>query len=351
MKIAAYSMDLSSQHYATNARSVSENLKMWVGAQRPDFEGKGRTLVAPADPPRVDISPAARQAQETAPSAEADEGTIGDPMLSLVKSIVEIMIGHKLKLFSAASLGSQGSGTLSGSSASHPTQSAPPAKAGFGIEYDRQETRTEAERTSFQASGSIQTTDGKQISFNLDVQMSRSYSEQSSVSLRAGDAVKKDPLVINFSGTAAQLQDTRFAFDIAGDGQTAKVALLGSGSAYVALDANGNGKVDSGKELFGTANGNGFADLKQYDADGNGWIDDNDPIFSQLKAWSPDAKGGGSLTSLKALGVGALSLSSQTTPFEIKDGANQSLGAVKSTGVYLNENGSAGTLQQIDLTV
>jgi hypothetical protein len=297
----------------------------------------------------VDISIAARQAQDSAPTEAADDGTNGDPLLGVMKSLVEMLIGHKLKLFSSTNLASRGAGGSPATTAQ--AANSPPPRAGFGIEYDRQETRTETEQTSFQASGSLHTADGKEISFTVEMQMARSYTEQSSFSLRAGDAVKKDPLVINFNGSAAQLQNTRFAFDIEGNGETANVALLGQGSAYVALDANSNGKIDSGKELFGTASGNGFADLMKYDSDGNGWIDDNDPIFSQLKGWSPDAQGGGSLTSLKALGVGALYLGSQATPFEIKDASNQSLGAVKSTGVYLNENGSTGTLQQIDLTV
>lgn len=348
MKISSYSMDLSSQHYAASSQTVSERLTAWVGPRRPDFEGRGRTA-PPPEPPRVDISPAARQAQDSAPTEATDGGTNGDPLLGIMKTLVEMLIGHKLKLFSGAELASQGSGSVV--VATGQAASSPPPRAGFGIEYDRQETRTETEQTSFQASGSIRTTDGKEIAFTLEMQMARSYTEQSGFSLRAGDAVRKDPLVINFGGTSAQLQDTRFAFDIEGEGDTVNIALLGQGSAYVALDVNNNGKVDSGKELFGTASGNGFADLMKFDSDGNGWIDDNDPIFSQLQGWSPDAEGGGSLTSLKALGVGALYLGSQATPFEIKDAGNQSLGAVKSTGLYLNENGSTGTLQQIDLTV
>jgi hypothetical protein len=348
MKISSYSMDLSSQHQASSTRTISEKLNVWVGPRRPDFEGQGRAQ-ARLDAPRVDISPAARQAQEAAPVDETDDGTNGDPMLKLVKSMVELLIGHKLKVFTGAEL--HGGGAANPSDAAAQAASAPPPSAGFGMEYDRQEIRAESEQTSFQASGSIRTADGKDIAFKLDMQMSRSYYFESNISIRAGDAVRKDPLVINFGGNAAQLQDTRFAFDIEGNGDKVNVALLAPGSAYVALDLNHNGEVDSGKELFGTQSGNGFADLMKYDADGNGWIDDNDPIFSQLQAWSPDAEGGGSLGSLKALGVGALSLASQSTPFELKNDANQSLGGVKSTGVYLNENGSAGTLQQIDLSV
>lgn len=348
MKISGSNIDFASQHASSSSSARTESLRAWVGNTRPDFEGRGQAVQVQSSAVQVDISTASRQAQAADPTANTSTDSTGDATVDMLKSMVEMLIGHRLKLFSASSLLSQ-QGAASGTNAA--TQAAPPQRAGFGIEYDAHQTVSETEQTAFQASGTIQTSDGKSISFNLDVQMSRSYTAQSDVSVRAGDGVKKDPLVINFSGNAAQLQNTRFAFDITGDGQKANVALLGQGSAYVALDTNGNGKIDSGKELFGTGSGNGFADLKKYDADGNGWIDDNDPIFSQLKAWTPDAKGGGSLTSLKAMGVGALFLGSQATPFELKNDANQSLGAVKASGVYVNENGSTGTLQQIDLSV
>ena len=42
-----------------------------------------------------------------------------------------------------------------------------------------------------------------------------------------------------------------------------------NGSGYLALDKNGDGTINDGSELFGTRNGDGFADLAQYDEDGN----------------------------------------------------------------------------------
>lgn len=59
------------------------------------------------------------------------------------------------------------------------------------------------------------------------------------------------------------------------------------------LDRNGNGHLDDGSELFGDStilpNGmkgsNGFQALVYYDANGDGRIDANDPIWSQLRVW------------------------------------------------------------------
>jgi hypothetical protein len=91
--------------------------------------------------------------------------------------------------------------------------------------------------------------------------------------------------------------------------------------------------------------------LSVYDQDKNGWIDENDAVFNQLKLWSKDSQGNDSLAGLKTRGIGALYLGATTSPFELKTSSNSSLGTIKSSGLYLNENGSAGTLQQVDLTL
>jgi len=129
------------------------------------------------------------------------------------------------------------------------------------------------------------------------------------------------------------------------------VPLLYGNRGYLALDLNSNGKIDSGKELFGAVSGDGFAELARHDSDGNGWIDESDPVFKKMLVWTPDSQGKQALTSLAQHGVGALYLGKVETPFALKDSANQTLGAVRATGAYLAENGSAGVLQQIDLMV
>lgn len=182
--------------------------------------------------------------------------------------------------------------------------------------------------------------------------MARAYREETSVSLRAGDAVRsKDPLVVNFGGTAAQLTDSKFSFDLNADGTKDQVSMATGGSGFLALDRNGNGKVDDGSELFGPSTGNGFSELATLDSDHNGWIDEGDPVFASLKLWRVDASGASQLMGLKDVNVGAINLAAIGTPFSIKDARNRLQGDVRATSVYAGENGQVGTVQQVDLSV
>jgi len=337
MKIASSTISLESQHVSVEQHSVRESLRVWQGNERPADNGNGHGLALGRQAALVAISEAGRTAANKADAIESAVNDIdNDPTIQLLMRMLEAMTGHKIKRLDKAHAGEQqGQGQ----------------RMGWGLEYDRQISHYEAEVTTFSAEGVIKTADGKQINFSLELAMSREYYEESNFSLRAGDAVFKDPLVINFNGSAAQLTDTKFAFDIDSDGQQDNISFVGPDSGFLALDRNANGMIDDGSELFGTQSGNGFADLAAYDSDGNLWIDENDAVFADLRIWSKDASGLDSLSTLAQMGVGALYLGDVSTPFSLNTASNQSLGQVRATGVYLNESGSAGTLQQIDLSV
>jgi hypothetical protein len=352
MKIASANLQMASTHASLQHHEVSESLKMWVGDRRPSFPGEPAQQRPARD--LVSLSDAGKAAQAAdALGEEQDAAVEGDPRMILIRQMLELWLGHAVEVFDAADLHKR-----RGHAANADHQAAPPgrpqerpAAAGFGVEYDRHETYTEIEQTHFAASGTVKTADGREISFQLELTMSRSYYEESSTSIRLGDAARKtDPLVLNFSGNAAQLTDRRFAFDLNGDGNKEQINFVAPGSGFLVFDRNQNGKIDDGRELFGPATNDGFAELATLDDDHNGWIDENDAAFAKLQIWSRDAAGKEQLQSLAEAGVGAIALSRIATPFELKNNANELLGQVRNTGIFLQEDGVAGTIQQIDLT-
>ena len=218
------------------------------------------------------------------------------------------------------------------------------------LSFSAEEYYTEQENTLFSSVGTVRTADGREINFNVDLSMSRSFTQayQQELNLAALQQTC-DPLVINFDADTASLSDQKFKFDVDADGQEDDISMLGAGSGYLALDKNGDGVINDGSELFGPQSGNGFQDLAAYDEDGNGWIDENDSIWSKLKIWCKNPDGSDSLYTLGDKGVGAICLQNTATDFSLKGNNNQDNGYIRSTGIFLYENGNVGTVQHLDL--
>ncbi len=352
MKIANASLQMASSHIATARQEVRESLRMWVGRERPDFEHQ-RPHRGQSE--RVQLSDAGKAAQRAEAAEREHDVAEGDPRYKLLVGLIEALTGHKVRIFDAAKLEAARSDAADVPAPPSPAQAArsagPEQRAGFGVEYDYHASYSETETTTFAASGKVVTADGRQIEFELQFAMQRSYATQTDISLRLGDAQRKDPLVINFAGTAAELTDTRFAFDLDADGATDRINFLQGGSGFLVFDRNHDGKANDGSELFGPSTGQGFAELAAHDDDRNGWIDENDAIYSDLRVWTRDAEGQDQLRTLQAANVGAISLMHVATPFDLKDAANQTLGKVQASGIYLHESGAVGSVQQIDLSV
>ncbi|WP_028318520.1 hypothetical protein [Desulfobulbus elongatus] len=360
MKIAQSAIQLASSRTAVEYSERQESLTVWrpgresVRAERRD--GSDDTLKQQAEQlaqeaAKVSLSEAAKQ-QRTAvvPASSGTDGT-GDPdemmtdlNLRILRALFERLTGRKFRLTEAPPAG-QASQEQVPVREEQIGQLAP----GWGVQYERHETYHESETTSFTAQGVVVTADGQQIEIGIELTMSRSFTSTLDESFRIGEAALKDPLVINFDGTAAQLTQETFSFDIDADGVDNQIAFVGPGSGFLALDANNDGVINNGNELFGAKSGDGFGELAAYDSDGNGWIDENDAIFSRLRIWVKNAAGEDKLLTLAEQGVGAISLGRVETPFSVKDSDNALQGQVRATGLFLFEKGGAGTMQQLDL--
>lgn len=221
----------------------------------------------------------------------------------------------------------------------------------WGAEFKSTETYVESESLSFSAKGMVNTSDGKQVQFDLNLNMTRKFAAQNSVDVKMGNTRLLDPLVINYDGPAANVKPEKISFDIDSDGKKEQISSLGKGSGFLALDINNDGKINDGSELFGTKSGNGFEDLSKYDSDHNGWIDENDVIFNKLRIWTVNDDGTKDLFSLGEKGVGAIYLGNVGAGYNYTDNNNALEAKSRNIGIFLSESGTAGTIQQVDFAV
>lgn len=209
---------------------------------------------------------------------------------------------------------------------------------------------SESEKTTFSTEGMVKTADGREINFQVDVVMSRSFSSYIEQNKSYGAQYTCiDPLVINTGSTIANVGNQTFYFDLDCDGKEDEISTLKSGSGFLALDKNGDGIINDGSELFGTTSGDGFDDLSAYDLDKNGWIDEADDIFSKLKIWYADGSEEAKLLSLKEAGVGAICLENAPTNFSLNNANNTTNAFIRKSGIFLYENGGVGTIQHVDM--
>ncbi|UCE71790.1 MAG: hypothetical protein JSU99_00330 [Nitrospiraceae bacterium] len=224
------------------------------------------------------------------------------------------------------------------------------SKRNWSLEYKSQETYYENQQMTFNAGGIVNTADGREINFSLDLMMAREFMTVNNISLKAG-AVAGQNLIVDFDGPASELASTEFQFGMDPDEDRETVSYLSLGGGLLSMDFDNDGTINALSEVIGTETGNGFAELSAYDLDGNGWIDENDTVFDQLQILSQDTNGNDVATGLRENNVGAIYLSSVHSPYELKNDGNVLLGQIEESGVYLGEDGTPGTVQQLSMLV
>lgn len=360
-------LQMSSTHSQVFGREISERLDYRNGSQSLQFQrhetelfasaaqrdlaaGKGPQIPGQTLQTYADSLPPAREAPAEGQPIDLEPDTEQLEKLRMLLAALARLNGDFERF---ASMYEQGAARVLSASdrpeasvtATGPAGVAPAA----GLSYQYEVTQWQQEQLQFSASGQVTTADGRVLDFDLALDMQYSHYSHESVSIRAGGQLT-DPLVINYGGHAVELGSQTMQFDLNADGKADTLAMLKQGSAYLALDKNGNGRIDDGRELFGALTGNGFAELAAYDDDGNGFIDSADEVFKDLKLWIPDSKGGGRLLGLAEAGIGALGLRHVDGGFDlIADGQLQ--GQVRSNGLFLFEDGRVGSMQQIDLVM
>lgn len=138
---------------------------------------------------------------------------------------------------------------------------------------------------------------GGGASFVAEVMRVRAAHSVDNVSrkLDVASSIDPCPVILDLDGDGVETQALQAVafFDHNADGFAEQTGWVGADDGLLVLDRNGNGRVDSGRELFGNhtllSNGveaqNGFQALSQLDANGDGRIDVSDPAFASLRVW------------------------------------------------------------------
>ncbi|WP_460734579.1 calcium-binding protein, partial [Lysobacter tyrosinilyticus] len=168
---------------------------------------------------------------------------------------------------------------------------------------------------------------------------------------------RRDPLVLDLDGDGIETIAANGAvlFDHDGDGVSHGTGWVKSDDGLLVLDRNGNGLIDSGRELFGadtiksdgTNASSGFEALRDLDSNGDGVFSAGDAQFANVRVWRDLNQDGvsqaGELFTLGQVGIKSINL----TPTSTSD-VNQGNGNVlDNTGTFERENGSTGAAADV----
>ena len=170
----------------------------------------------------------------------------------------------------------------------------------------------------------------------------------------ADGTIRRDPLALDLDGDGIEtigLRDGKpILFDHDGDGIKTGTGWLKSDDAWLVLDRNGNGTIDSGRELFGvdTLKSNtklatdGFDALRDLDSNNDTKIDQADRVFSQLRLWRDSNQDGisqiGELSTLNTNGITSIGLQSTASSINLGNGNIQT-----ASGFFSRSDGTTGT--------
>ena len=174
----------------------------------------------------------------------------------------------------------------------------------------------------------------------------------------------RDPLVLDLTGDGLQTTginaSTPLLFDHDADGTKTATGWISADDAMLVRDLNGNGTVDSGRELFGDGtllqNGpragqfarDGFEALADLDSNVDGVFDVHDLNYTNVLLWQDHNRDGISqgseLFTLTQEGVSAIPLTAKTTSTNLGSG-----NVLTRTGSFIGTDGHVGLAGSVSL--
>jgi hypothetical protein len=162
-------------------------------------------------------------------------------------------------------------------------------------------------------------------------------------------ATDGDPLVLDLDGDGLELMARSSVaplFDVDGDMFAERTGWVMRDDGLLAVDANGNGKIDDVSELFGSQFASGFVELATYDSTGDGKVDAADAKFADLRIWQ-DKDGDGLTDAGELLTLAEAKIASIATASTPLSNTKNALNTMAAQGTFTRADGSAGGIYDV----
>ncbi|MFM8468246.1 MAG: tandem-95 repeat protein [Oxalobacteraceae bacterium] len=185
------------------------------------------------------------------------------------------------------------------------------------LEARRKEARLQMEAArstvdEFNAAHPVDPTLAARATPEQEAEFARTHAARDTVALQwtrviaidiAGDGIAINELPGEVGSDLQSITHQQVArFDVDGDGYREATQWISPADALLGIDRSGNGVLDNGSELFNAADvpfdQHGLPSLAYFDANGDGLINRDDPVYSLLRLWV-DLDGDGSSGSLE----------------------------------------------------
>jgi Ca2+-binding RTX toxin-like protein len=172
--------------------------------------------------------------------------------------------------------------------------------------------------------------------------------------------IRSDPLVLDLDGDGLELLGAsgNILFDHNADGIKTGTGWARPDDGFLVRDLDGNGVIDTGRELFGVdtlkSNGSlatqGFDALKDLDSNNDGFITSADAAFGELKVWQDINQDGitqsGEIKTLTQLNITSIGANGNISGPQVGQVINNNLVALSATYTL---DGRTRTVGAIDL--
>ncbi|NJO32016.1 MAG: hypothetical protein HC869_01655 [Rhodospirillales bacterium] len=154
-----------------------------------------------------------------------------------------------------------------------------------------------------------------------------------------------DPLVIDLDGDGVELLSRAASnayFDLDADGFAEQTGWVKPDDGILAVDRNGNGRIDDISELFGSATQSGYDALKAFDTNRDGKVNAQDSGFGTLRIWRDlDGDGvsdAGELQSLSQAGITSIGVTGTTANTNVGGNRIVKTGTVEFAGGVVRQS-------------